>query len=128
MAFGPLKTKKIESKAASKHLAASKPNCAKPMCRQSLATEGSRERQFALSCPPRSHGRNHLNPAHLSDILFSFHFEFFGSPATLENLKWHRAVPGQRPTTRFGRSMFWLGIKARWKRSTTAGSTIFRQS
>src|SRR6201993_4266541 len=100
MAFGPLKTKEIASKAASPHLAASEPNCPKPMCRQPLATEGSRERQFALSCPPQSPARNRPNPAHLSDILFSFHFEFSGSPATLENLRWHHAVRGLKPATR----------------------------
>jgi hypothetical protein len=41
MAFGPLKTKEIASKAASPHLAASKPNCPKPMCRQPLRPKGA---------------------------------------------------------------------------------------
>ena len=63
----------------------------------------------SVACSPAG---NRPSPAHLSDILFSFHFEFSGSPATLQNLRWHRAVPGQGPTTRFGRSMLWLGIKA----------------
>ena len=45
---------------------------------------------------------NRPSPAHRSDILFSFHFGFSGSPAALENLRWRRAVPGQRPTTRSG--------------------------
>src|SRR5882724_3777038 len=53
MALGALKTKKIESEAASEHLAASKPNCAKTMCRQKLRNEVPAAGKPALSCPPR---------------------------------------------------------------------------
>ena len=104
----------------------SKNQCADKRFSMANSSSSSRTQvRFILPSLPRP--RNRPNPARLSHILFSFHFKFSGSPAALENLRWHRAVPGQRPTTRFGRSMLRPGIGARSKRSTTAGSTISRR-
>jgi hypothetical protein len=84
-----------------------------------------RETRFILQSVPFLGKRP--NPARLSDILFSFQFGLSGSPAALETLRWRLDVPGQRPTTRSDRTMLRPGIEARWKRSITAGSTIFRR-
>ena len=70
-----------------------------------LRPKGASERQFALSrrhslavTPSPSRRRNRPNLARPLDDVFSFHFGFSGSPAALENLRWHHAVRGLKLT------------------------------
>jgi|SRR6266702_2332428 len=65
-----------------------------------------------------------LNPARLSDILFSFHFGF---SAAVEDLRWRVAVPRQGPTIRSGPDMLRPGIEALWTRRTIAAGAVFRR-
>jgi|HubBroStandDraft_3_1064219.scaffolds.fasta_scaffold575204_2 hypothetical protein len=65
------------------------------MCRQAFATEGSQRTPVRFISPSTVADRNRPNPARLSHILFSFHFEFSDSPVAPENRQWYRAVPGR---------------------------------
>ena len=53
------------------------------MCRQTLRNEVPAAGKPALSCHLRLVSRKRPSPAHLSDILFSFHFGLSGSPAAV---------------------------------------------
>src|SRR5260370_26102935 len=79
------------------------------MCRQTFATEGSRRTPVRFILPSIPGPGNRPSPAHLSHILFAFHFRF---SAAVKNLRWRLIVPGQRPTTRSGRTMLRAGIEA----------------
>jgi hypothetical protein len=65
---------------------------------------------------------NRSNLARLSDISFSFHFGF---SATVKDLQWGLVVPGQRPTTRTGRTTLRPSAAAIKTPRTVAADTNF---
>jgi hypothetical protein len=102
---------------AQRHFEAAK-TCKIQCADKSLRPEGAANTSSLYLAVTPSPSRNRPSAALLSDILFSFHFSFSGSPAALENLRWQL-----RRSWAKADNPFWSNHVVAWYRSALEAET-----